>query len=301
MVAMLFLWLPAVMSAANVMFGELVMEATVAVTFSGLILASYYLYLVSIPIFCGVYGFIVVVCIWKYYASTTVSETLSDDNNNDSNGHHSSQLGRDQNHEWLAARRAANRSTMSDSIASRITGFVSSLYNPRRAAVPVRASQLQENNKGEVDTHQQPMNRVANKWDVCYADSSMVPQHEDATHLAGLEAGWNSLNPTADVTKPLGFDELELPYVQPVASTHDHQTTEQDTYQTNTDPRTALRRMLHKYIGKIHQLSDIHSQADEYLSVLSERFEGFSDALHCDVLTAIMKEVFQEFTPGGEI
>ena len=86
------------MSPANVMFGELVMEATVAIVFCGLILASYYLYLVSIPIFCGAYGFIVVLCICKYYASTTVSETLSDDNTNDLHDHLSPQLGRHQNH-----------------------------------------------------------------------------------------------------------------------------------------------------------------------------------------------------------
>jgi hypothetical protein len=56
--------------------------------------------------------------------------------------------------------------------------------------------------------------------------------------------------------------------------------------------------MLQKLVGKTHELSVIHSQADEYLSVVSQ-FGTFTESVHVELLGEIMRDVFSVFRPGG--
>jgi hypothetical protein len=71
-----------------------------------------------------------------------------------------------------------------------------------------------------------------------------------------------------------------------------------DKHSVTTDPRTALSRMLSKHVGHTDQLDTTFSQADEYLS-LFRQYEHFDQELPCELLTEIVKEIFDLFRPGG--
>jgi hypothetical protein len=140
--------------------------------------------------------------------------------------------------------------------------------------------------------------------------------------MAVGDDGWHTLDSASAVIKPSGYvtntlsrtllqyDIKEIPEVVSKAIVRSQTETKyrkqmvrpllyRDKYQHTSDPHTVLARMLRKYVGKAHELSVVHSQADEYFSVVSQ-FESFNERVHCDVLTEIVKEVFEIFTPGGK-
>jgi hypothetical protein len=143
----------------------------------------------------------------------------------------------------------------------------------------------------------------------------------EVTKLAKGRDGWYTLSAAAAIVKRenyltnvldrtlLRFNVQEMPDVQTMALIQAQTEVKyrqalvrpllyRDKYQRSNNPRTALTRMLQKYIGKTHELSHIHSQADEYFSVISQ-FERYDETLQCDVLTDMMKEIFEVFSPAG--
>eukprot|EP01034_Spumella_vulgaris_P043408 gene43408-53905_t len=175
---------------------------------------------------------------------------------------------------------------------------------------------------------------AASGWDLHRADSpfqkldqeqsderlllSQVP--EEVKKLVVGKDGLQTMNPTAGAVKPdyierllsrtlLQFDVEKLPDDETVSLLQAHTKPKyrqklvkpllyRDTYQHSGDARMALTRMLQKHVGKTHELSIAHSQADEYMSVVA-LFANFDDEIHCDLLTEMMKEVFVLYHPGG--
>ncbi len=85
-------------------------------------------------------------------------------------------------------------------------------------------------------------------------------------------------------------EKYRRPHVRPILY--------RDKHMTTMDPSNALLRMLQKHVGNVHMISTVHSQADEYFSMITD-YEQFDKSVHCDVLTDIIKDIFTVYRPGG--
>eukprot|EP01034_Spumella_vulgaris_P028761 gene28761-35678_t len=71
-----------------------------------------------------------------------------------------------------------------------------------------------------------------------------------------------------------------------------------DQHEISVDVHDALLRMLRRYVGRTDLTSTVHSQTEEYFSTISQ-YVKYSEPIHCDVTTQIMKHIFTLYHPGG--